>query len=191
MSLTVTTHYESYPNSNVGKVVAKFGGRQATVRVDQALNSEGNHRLAAERLLDRLDLGFRITRGEPAGTPGVWVWQAENPNNGPTEGYSTYYTFRVAVECFNDHGTYDEILNVTGLRLSVEPEITDAELGTEIVNYLRRLSDMAVHNQSMPRVKEHRADREVLAGLHHIDWDTVNVEEIGAQARTTWQETAR
>jgi hypothetical protein len=54
MGATIRTAYKPYPGSNVGQVIATGGGRQAMRRVDQSRSAEANHRLAAERLAERL-----------------------------------------------------------------------------------------------------------------------------------------
>lgn len=83
MAISITTRYENFPGSNVGKYVARSLGRQATVRTDQALSSEDNHRRAAQRLAMKLaELGviskpdvlrIRVIRVEDDGRR---VWEA-------------------------------------------------------------------------------------------------------------------
>jgi hypothetical protein len=58
MIAMIRTAYKPYPGSNVGQVVATGGGRQAARRVDPARSVDANHRLAAERLAERL--GVRV-----------------------------------------------------------------------------------------------------------------------------------
>lgn len=59
---TITTRYESRPNSNVGKYVARSLGRQRSVTTDQALGSHENHERAAKALAAVLaDLGITGT----------------------------------------------------------------------------------------------------------------------------------
>lgn len=48
---TITTSYQSRPNSNVGKVVAKANGRQRSVTWDQSKSSDYNHGAAAGALV--------------------------------------------------------------------------------------------------------------------------------------------
>lgn len=59
--MQVVTRFESHPVSGRGRIVAKFGGRQATVGYDSALSPEANHRAAADALMARLDVGFVVT----------------------------------------------------------------------------------------------------------------------------------
>jgi hypothetical protein len=55
---TIRTAYKPYPGSNVGQIIATGGLRQAMRRVDQSRSADDNHRLAAERLAERL--GVRV-----------------------------------------------------------------------------------------------------------------------------------
>jgi hypothetical protein len=67
--MEIRTAYQTYPGSNVGKVVATGGGRQVSTRWNQALNSDRNHARAAERLA--LLLGVTVgeeTSSDDAGT---------------------------------------------------------------------------------------------------------------------------
>jgi hypothetical protein len=54
----IRTAYKPYPGSNVGQIIATGGLRQAMRRVDQSRSADDNHRLAAERLAERL--GVRV-----------------------------------------------------------------------------------------------------------------------------------
>lgn len=49
--ITVRTRYESRPNSNVGKVVARALGRQKATTCDPALTADQYHEAAARNLL--------------------------------------------------------------------------------------------------------------------------------------------
>lgn len=74
--MKISTRYQSHPGSNVGDVRATGSGLRRLVRCDQSIYQLDNHRRAAEKVAEALNVTIDDTVRPVARDGGGYIFQA-------------------------------------------------------------------------------------------------------------------